>query len=123
MAMDRFKIKTIRLLEPTVRRGDAGRSLLYGGTMSSLLSTIETKLTLAFAPSELVVEDESHHHAGHGGAAEHAAEFGASEPSHIHIRIKAEALSELSRLARHRAVMDAISDEVKRLHAIRLTAG
>lgn len=90
--------------------------------MSTLLSTIETKLTLAFAPSELLVEDESHQHAGHGGAAEHAAEFGASEPSHIHIKIKADALSDLSRLARHRAVMEAIAEEVARLHAIRLTA-
>lgn len=90
--------------------------------MSNLLSTIETKLTLAFAPLELAVEDESHQHAGHGGAAEHAAEFGGAEPSHIHIQIKADALSEMSRLARHRAVMDAIAEEVKRLHAIRLTA-
>ncbi|MEL6687720.1 MAG: BolA family protein [Pseudomonadota bacterium] len=90
--------------------------------MSSLLSSIETKLTAAFSPVELAVEDESHLHAGHGGAAEHAAEFGTSEPSHIHIRIKADSLGEMSRLARHRAVMEAIADEVKRLHAIRLTA-
>lgn len=90
--------------------------------MPDLLATIETKLAQAFAPDELSVEDESHLHAGHGGAAEHAAEFGASEPSHIHLRIKARAFSDMSRLARHRAIMDAIADEVKRLHAIRVTA-
>lgn len=90
--------------------------------MSDLLRSIETKLTLAFAPRLLSVEDESHLHAGHGGAAEHALEFGATEPSHIHINIQADRLSDLSRLARHRAVMDTIADEVKRLHAIRLTA-
>ncbi|MGB3455298.1 MAG: BolA family protein [Litorimonas sp.] len=89
--------------------------------MSELLHRIETKLRAAFDPVELRVEDESHLHAGHGGAAEHAAEFGASEPSHIHIALEAAALADLSRLARHRAVMDAISEEVPRLHAIRMT--
>lgn len=88
--------------------------------MTDILATIQTKLTLAFAPSLLSVEDELHQHAGHGGAAEHKAEFG-DTPSHIHIRITAAALEDLSRLARHRAVMDTIVDEVKRLHAIRLT--
>ncbi|MEM7728620.1 MAG: BolA family protein [Pseudomonadota bacterium] len=88
--------------------------------MDDILGRIESKLQGAFAPSRLAVEDESHLHAGHGGAAEHKAEFG-DTPSHIHITLEAGRLSGLSRLARHRAVMDAISDEVARLHAVRLT--
>lgn len=88
--------------------------------MVDILASIRTKLTLAFAPTLLSVEDESHQHAGHGGAAEHKAEFG-DTPSHIHIIIRSDALDDLSRLARHRAVMDVIEDEVKRLHAIRMT--
>ena len=88
--------------------------------MTDLLVTIEDKISAALAPNGVVVEDESHLHAGHGGAAEHAAEFGAS-PSHIHIAVEAEGFRDLSRLARHRAVMEAISEEVTKLHAIRLS--
>ncbi|GLQ24045.1 transcriptional regulator [Algimonas ampicilliniresistens] len=88
--------------------------------MSDILASIETKLRAAFAPDVLRVENESHLHAGHGGAAEHQAEFG-DTPSHVHIAITSEAFRDLSRLARHRAVMDAIADEVKKLHALRLT--
>lgn len=93
----------------------------YGAPMPDLLSTLETKLREAFTPSYLAVEDESHKHAGHGGATEHAEAFGATAPSHVHIAIRADAFSALSRLARHRAVMDAIADEVAQLHALRLT--
>ncbi|MGB6230051.1 MAG: BolA family protein [Litorimonas sp.] len=91
--------------------------------MSDLLAQIDARLRAAFAPTRLSVEDESHLHAGHGGAAEHAAEFGATEPSHIHVDIQAPAFSGQSRLARHRAVMDAMGDTVERLHAVRLTIG
>jgi BolA protein len=88
--------------------------------MTSILTTIETKLRDAFSPSILSVDNESHLHAGHGGAAEHQAEHG-DTPSHIHITIEAAAFAEMSRLARHRAVNDAIAAEVALLHAIRMT--
>lgn len=89
--------------------------------MSDLLSAIETKLRAAFAPERLAVEDESHLHAGHGGAAEHARDFGSAAPSHVHVSMQSAALAPLSRVARHRAVMDAIADEVAQLHALRLS--
>lgn len=89
--------------------------------MSNILNAIETKLNAAFSPDTLSIEDESHQHAGHGGAAEHAAEFGENAPSHIHIIIAAPAFSDMNRVARHRAVIDVIAEEVKLLHAIRLT--
>lgn len=88
--------------------------------MIDILTQIDQKLTARFTPTHLAVINESHLHAGHGGAAEHQAEHGES-PSHIHIEIAAPILSSQSRLARHRAVMDAITDEVKLLHAIRLS--
>lgn len=88
--------------------------------MSDILQTIKRKLREAFAPDLLVVEDESHQHAGHRGAAEHRSEHG-DTVSHIHIAITADAFAPMNRLARHRAVMDAIADEVKVLHAIRMS--
>ncbi|MGJ8561302.1 MAG: BolA family protein [Litorimonas sp.] len=88
--------------------------------MTPILKSIETKLQDAFSPSTLLVENESHLHAGHGGAAEHMAEHG-DTPSHIHITINAAQFMDLSRLARHRAVLDAIATEVAVLHAIRMT--
>jgi BolA protein len=88
--------------------------------MTTILTTIETKLRNAFSPSTLLVENESHLHAGHGGAAEHLAEHG-NTPSHIHITINAAQFADLSRLARHRAVLGAIAAEVSVLHAIRMT--
>ena len=89
--------------------------------MHALLHDIETALRDAFSPSLLVVEDESHLHAGHRGAAEHAAEFGEQAPSHVYIAITADRLEGLSRLARHRAVQDAIAEQVAQIHALRLT--
>lgn len=88
--------------------------------MTTLLTKIETKLREAFSPTTLLVENESHLHAGHGGAAEHLAEHG-DTPSHIHIEIEAAAFNGLSRLGRHRAVLDTIEAEVALLHAVRMT--
>jgi len=88
--------------------------------MTDILARIDTKLRAAFAPAHLHIDDESHRHAGHGGAAEHALEHG-DTPSHIHIVIAAAPFAGQSRLARHRAVLDTIAEEVAQLHAIRLT--
>ena len=58
-----------------------------------------------FAPLDLVVEDESHLHAGHAGAA--------SGQSHYRVRIVAEAFRGLSPVARHRLVYAAVDDMLK----------
>lgn len=89
--------------------------------MGIIASAIKEKLTKAFNPSQLEVIDESHKHAGHAGAKAHADEHGSGE-SHFHVVIKADAFAEMSRLARHRAVMDAISEEMKTVHALSLVA-
>ncbi len=91
--------------------------------MHPLLAEIENKLRARFAPSLLRVQDESHQHAGHGGAAEHARDFGEAAPSHVHIEIASDELGAMGRLARHRAVQEAIAEQVETLHALRLTIG
>ena len=62
---------------------------------------IEDRLTAAFRPSVLKVENESHKHAGHAGD-------DGSGASHFHITIRAEALAAMNRVARHRAVQAAL---------------
>ena len=91
--------------------------------MGLIGSAIKEKLTKSFNPTQLEVEDQSHLHAGHAGAAAHAAEFGekdGSPESHFHVIIESEALAPLSRLARHRAVMEVLSEEMPKIHAFSL---
>jgi len=92
--------------------------------MGLIATTIKEKLEKAFNPTQLQVIDESAKHAGHAGAQAHAAKHG-SEPgsgeSHFHVIIAAETLTPMTRLARHRAVMDVLADlMVERVHALRL---
>lgn len=77
---------------------------------------IEARLTAAFQPSVLEVVNESHRHAGHAG------DDGSGE-SHFHITIRAEAFAPMSRVARHRAVHQALGDLNSRVHAIALDVG
>jgi BolA protein len=73
---------------------------------------IVAKLSAKFAPSHLEVIDESSRHQGHAG----------SRPggeTHFRVRISAAALDGLSRVAQHRAITDAVSDEFKAgVHAL-----
>jgi len=48
--------------------------------MGILAESIKRKLEVRFSPSQLEVQDQSHLHAGHGGAAEHKAAFPALMP-------------------------------------------
>ena len=77
---------------------------------------IEARLTAAFAPERLEVVNESHRHAGHSG------DDGSGE-SHFKIVIRATAFAPLSRVARHRAVHQALGDLNQRVHAIALDIG
>lgn len=62
------------------------------------------KLTEAFSPQRLEVINESHLHAGHqGGAVDGTGE------THFRVRIVSEAFVNMNRLARHRAVNDALA--------------
>ena len=93
--------------------------------MGIIASAIKEKLTKNFNPSHLEVIDESHKHAGHAGAKAHADEHGQKEgspESHFHVNIKAKAFKDMNRLARHRAVMDVLKEEMKLVHAFSLVA-
>ncbi|ODT05921.1 MAG: BolA family transcriptional regulator [Mesorhizobium sp. SCN 65-20] len=86
----------------------------------SIQTTIEQKLTETFSPERLAVINESHLHAGHhhvdGG---HEAVFDGSGETHFRIRIVAPAFAGMTRIARHRAVNDALAAELKAgLHAL-----
>ena len=76
---------------------------------------IEAVLRAAIGPlHSLQVINESHLHAGHVGAA---------EGSHFRVRIVADQLAGLSRLARHRLVYDALRDVIPQgIHALAIEA-
>ncbi|MFM7622244.1 MAG: BolA family protein [Alphaproteobacteria bacterium] len=75
------------------------------------------KLTRAFHPTSLVVRDDSHHHAGHGGA-------NPLGETHFHITIDAPAFHGLSRVAQHRLIYQVLAEELKeRVHALSLEVG
>ncbi|SLN40213.1 BolA family protein [Roseisalinus antarcticus] len=79
-----------------------------------LESEIHDRLEAAFAPRTLVVENESHRHAGHAG------DDGSGE-SHWKVTIEAEAFAGMSRIARHRAVHGALGPGIMgRIHALSL---
>jgi BolA family transcriptional regulator, general stress-responsive regulator len=87
--------------------------------MNSLSSGREQRLRQLlqsrFAPELLVIEDESHLHAGHAGAA--------GGQSHFRVRIVAEAFRGLSPVARHRLVYAAVDDLMKTdIHALAIEA-
>lgn len=75
---------------------------------------IETRLRAAFAPTQLDVRNDSARHAGHGG------DDGSGE-SHFHVLMRAPAMADLSRVARHRAVHKALGGELTgAIHALSL---
>ncbi|TNF64829.1 MAG: BolA family transcriptional regulator [Rhodobacteraceae bacterium] len=78
---------------------------------------IARKLTDAFAPSRLEVVDDSERHRGHAGYQE-------GGQSHFNVVIRSPRFKGLSRLARHRAVHDALGPElIGRIHALALDIG
>lgn len=84
--------------------------------LTSRSERIRTALAAAFSPTELDIVDESHLHHGHAGAAP-------GGETHYAVKIRAEAFAGLSRLARHRAVNDALKGEFDSgLHALHIDA-
>ena len=89
--------------------------------MGIIASSIKEKLEQSFTPSQLEVIDESHKHAHHRGAHEHKADGGSAE-SHFHVVIVSDKFEGMNRLAKHRAVLDVLKDEVAQIHAFSLDA-
>ena len=80
----------------------------------SKAETMEARLRTAFSPDRLEVRDDSERHRGHAGYQE-------GGESHYHVTIRAAAFSGMSRIARHRAVHDALGpDLVASIHALSL---
>lgn len=82
--------------------------------MNSLPDHIEAALRAALQPTEFVLQDDSHLHAGHAGA---------REGSHYTIRLVSERFAGLSRVARHRLVYDALKNQMQAgIHALVIDA-
>jgi BolA protein len=77
---------------------------------------IEAKLNAAFSPISLSVVDDSHRHAGHGGARE-------GGETHFSVTIVSPAFSGKSRVDMHRAINSVLAEEfAERVHALAITA-
>jgi intracellular septation protein len=76
---------------------------------------LRERLQNSFAPSQLLIEDEGHLHAGHAGAAD--------GHGHFRVRIVAEAFRGVPTVARHRLVYAAVGDLMKTdIHALAIEA-
>ena len=74
------------------------------------------KLTAAFAPDSVRVEDESHRHEGHAG-------HRPGGESHFRVHIVAEAFRHKSRLERHRMINNVLAAEIEGgVHALAIHA-
>ena len=86
----------------------------------SVAAAIQDKLRAAFAPVALEVVDESHRHAGHGGATR---DDGSQGETHFHVRIVSAAFDGVGRVERQRRVYAVLADELKgSVHALSLAA-
>ena len=85
------------------------------GSIMTTAETIREKLTAAFVPSTLDVEDESARHEGHSGSR-------AGGETHFSVRIVSRAFEGMSRVERQRRVYAVLAEELKaRVHALSLT--
>ena len=81
----------------------------------SMADRIESKLTEAFAPSQLEIKDQSYLHAGHTGARP-------GGETHFHVTMVSDRFAGQNRVARQRSVYAVLSDELaERVHALQLT--
>jgi intracellular septation protein len=94
----------------------SGKTTTHGDPLpSSRARRLRERLEGRFTPSLLTIDDESHLHAGHAGAA--------GGQSHFRIRIVAEAFRGISPVARHRLVYAAVDDLLKTdIHALAIEA-
>jgi BolA protein len=83
--------------------------------MTQRADRIAAALRAAFAQAEVQVVDDSHRHAGHAGAAP-------GGETHYSVRVVSPAFAGMSRVARSRAVHEALAAEFSGgLHALALT--
>jgi BolA protein len=76
---------------------------------------IRELLAEAFSPTDLLVKDQSHLHAGHAGARD--------GKGHFEVRIVSTSFSGKNRIERHRMVHDALADMLRTdIHALAIRA-
>jgi BolA protein len=84
--------------------------------MGAIADSIRDKLTAAFQPTRLEVEDDSARHRGHAGARE-------GGESHFNVLIESAAFAGAPKVARQRMVYRALADEMAGpVHALSLQA-
>lgn len=84
--------------------------------MGAISEAIRQKLTAAFQPSRLEIEDDSARHHGHAGARP-------GGESHFNVTIEAAAFAGAAKVARQRMVYRALAEELAGpLHALSLKA-
>lgn len=84
--------------------------------MGAIFDAIHNKLTSAFAPSRLEIEDDSARHHGHAGAP-------AGGESHFNVLIESAAFAGAAKVARQRMVYRALAEELAGpLHALSVKA-
>lgn len=78
------------------------------------IERIQALLQSSLTPAECVVDDESHLHAGHAGAA--------SGGGHYRLRLVSAHFEGLNKVARHRLVYDALHEMMpQEIHALAMT--
>lgn len=83
--------------------------------MNARLARIRERLLAAFSDAAIELEDESHLHAGHAGAAKGR--------GHFRVRIRSGAFANLSPVQRHRAVYAALGELMQTdIHALAIDA-
>ena len=84
--------------------------------MGAIFDAIQSKLTSAFAPTRLEIQDDSARHAGHAGAHPDG-------ESHFNVLIESAAFDGAAKVARQRMVYRALADELAGpLHALSVKA-
>lgn len=79
------------------------------------LASIRRALEEKFAPTELMIKDQSQLHAGHEGAKD--------GKGHFDVTIVSAEFAGQNRIARHRMVYDALTDQfLTDIHALRIKA-
>lgn len=84
--------------------------------MGAIFETIHDKLTAAFSPTRLEIQDDSDRHAGHAGATP-------GGESHFNILIEAKAFEGAPKVTRQRMVYKALAEELNGpIHALSVRA-
>jgi BolA protein len=84
--------------------------------MGAILEAIQAKLTAAFQPTRLEIDDDSARHEGHAGASP-------GGESHFNVLIESQAFAGAAKVARQRMVYRALADELAGpLHALSIKA-